>query len=80
MTGSENHGNRVYVGIDPNPDGCLHNGVYFTQDAQSDYQIELDRALSISMAAKLADTTIRIDYDQLGGVGTICNGYGIYIQ
>jgi DsbC/DsbD-like thiol-disulfide interchange protein len=74
MAGMENHGNRVYVGIEPNPNDCLYGGVYFKDPG------ELDMALSIAMSAKLGQQKVRIDYIQVDGEGTVCDGFGIYLK
>lgn len=74
MTGSEHHGSDVYVAINPNPDGCTFNAVYFMDAA------ELNQVLSIAMSAKVSGQKVRVDYTQTGGIGTQCIGYSIYLQ
>lgn len=74
LTGMENDGSNVYVGIAPNPNACLYGGIYFIEAA------EIDKVLSVALAAKLAGKTVRIDYNQPGGPGRQCFGYGIYVE
>jgi len=74
MTGVESNGIQVFIGISPNPNGCINNGVYFKDPGA------LDKALSVALSAKMAGKTVRIDYLQSGGSGTQCMGYSIYAQ
>ena len=73
LTGMEGNGTQVYVGITPNTHRCLYGGVYFTEPA------ELDKALSIALAAKLAEKTVRVDFTQATSGGQ-CLGTGIYVE
>ena len=73
MVGSEANGKVAYVGISPNTNSCFAGGVYFRNES------EVAKTLSIAMAAKLADKTIRVDYGQDEITGK-CVGYSIYMQ
>ncbi|MBI3561504.1 MAG: hypothetical protein HY080_07305 [Gammaproteobacteria bacterium] len=74
LTGAEGNGSQAYIGLSPNPNGCLNNGIYFINPG------EVGKTLAIAVAAKLSGKTVRIDFTQPGGPGTQCNGYGIYIE
>jgi len=74
LVGMEGNGTQVYVGIDPNPNGCTSGGIYFTVAA------ELNQVLSVALAAKMANKLARIDYFQSAGNGTLCKGGSIYVQ
>jgi hypothetical protein len=74
LTGMESNGISVYVGISPNTNECLYSGVYFLDEA------EVNMALSVALAAKLASRTVRIIFSQPGGNGTQCFGQGIYVE
>lgn len=74
MVGIGSHGTTVYVGLSPNPNTCQWEAIYFIEQA------EIDKALSVAMAAKLAGKKVRMDYIQPGGAGTMCYGDAIYIQ
>lgn len=73
MVGSEANGKVAYVGISPNINSCFAGGVYFRNES------EVAKTLSIAMAAKLADKTIRVDYGKDETTGK-CVGYSIYMQ
>lgn len=72
-TGSEANGSDVYVGISPNSNNCLYGGVYFLGDKQ------LNRVLSVALAAKVSGKTVRVDYEKDATSGQ-CYGYGIYVE
>lgn len=72
-TGSEANGSDVYVGISPNSNNCLYGGVYFLGDKQ------LNRVLSVALAAKISGKKVRVDYEKDAASGQ-CNGYGIYVE
>jgi len=72
LAGVENNGSQVYINPLSNPNNCLYSGVYFTNAA------EISRVLAVALAAKAAGKTVRIDYNQPGGSGTLCTGYAIY--
>jgi len=80
LAGLENHnssfyiGKTVYIAITPNPNNCLYGGVYFFDEK------DLNRVLSVAMTAKALGKTVRIDFNQPGGVGTLCSGYSIYLE
>lgn len=74
MTGVEADGEQVFVGINPNPNNCLYGGIYFQDPA------EMDKALSIAMAAKVSQRTVRINYSQPGGAGSQCFGSNMYVE
>lgn len=74
IAGTELDGQRVYVGITENPNSCVAGGIYFTESTG------LNKALSVALAAKASDKTIRIDFDQPGGSGNICYGRSIYME
>ena len=76
LVGIEGNGGAIYVGLTDNAPGCLYGGIYFNGGTIDDRKAEL----GVAMAAKLAGKTVRIDYTQTGGPGTICFGYSIYIE
>ncbi len=77
VVGVENLGSTVvFVGLTANTPSCVNGGVYF-----SGVNIDDRKAiLGVAMAAKLSGTTVRIDYTQPGGPGTICRGVSIYLE
>lgn len=74
IVGTGTVGTLVYVGIVENPNNCLSGGIYFRVTA------ELNKALAVALAAKVAGKTVRIDYNQPGGVGTECTGTSIFLE
>lgn len=74
MVGIEGSGASVYINASVSE--CLYGAVYFTDGTIDDRKA----ALAVAMVAKLSGKTLRIDYRQPGGPGTMCFGSGIYIN
>jgi ABC-type uncharacterized transport system ATPase subunit len=74
LVGTEGNGKQAYIGIVENPSQCAYGGVYFTVPS------EVSKTLAVAMTAKTLGKTVRIDFNQPGGVGTLCFGYGIYLE
>jgi hypothetical protein len=77
VVGVENLGSTVvFVGLTVNTPSCVNGGIYF-----SGVNIDDRKAiLGVAMAGKLAANTVRIEYTQPGGPGTICRGASIYLE
>lgn len=74
LVGQESLGTQVYVGIIPNTNGCTSSGVYFLSTNPN----VLALPLSVALAAKMAQKTVRVDYTkQTDG---LCIGSNIYVE
>lgn len=74
MTGIEDGGKVIYIGLSPNPNTCQYGGIYFNDP------VAIDKALGIALMAKTLNKKVRIDYIQKDGIGEKCIGHNIYVQ